>query len=99
MSEQQRDPYTGHPIEVASDQEASRDVEEAPIERTIRVTLTSVHEEMSERRFLASVVDSRHLSAASDTPGRALAALGEAIDADLVNTAWNAWVPPDGSAS
>lgn len=102
MSEEiERDPYTGHPKPPTPEPEGEAIPPEVqpPVERTIAISLTSVDDEATSDRFLAAVDSAPFLCGTGDTPGQALAALGAAIDGNLVDRAWNGWVAPDGSGS
>ena len=100
MSEEiERDPYTGHPKPPPDPEPESPPEVQPPVERTIKISLSSVDDEATSCRFLAAVDSAPFLCVTADTPGQALAALGAALDANLVDRAWNGWVAPDGSGS
>ena len=90
-----RDPYTGEPV--PPQHLVAPEPQPRPVERTIRLELSSVDDKATSHGFLASVVSGRAslISASGDTPGEALGALGALIDGQMVMDGWKAWVPPD----
>lgn len=84
-----RDPFTGEEMPAEPVVRAA-----APIERSVRVSVTSVQNERSQLRFIAeAAVGAEHPVAIGETPGEALATLGRNLDALLANHAWDAIVP------